>query len=129
MGPYTLSFILITPSSSLTGQKSLVSSIVGGICSLGSPNYQNAQVPSSADNTPEGSPSKVSQDQAHNAEQIQQDQAQDTEQVQQIVPYQANQNVAEANYKDPDVIAHLQAAYAAGLVTAEELDFYQAGGN
>ena len=94
---------------------------------MGSPNYQNAQVPSSADNTPEGSPSKASQDQ--DAEQVQQDQAQDTEQVQQIVPYQANQNVAEANYNDPDVIAHLQAAYAAGLVTAEELDFYQAGGN
>ena len=71
---------------------------------------------------------KVPQDQAHDAEQVQQDQAQDTEQAQQIVPYQANQNVAEANYDDPDVIASLQAAYAAGLVSAEELDFYQAGG-
>ena len=42
---------------------------------------------------------------------------------------QPDQNVVEANYDDPDVIASLQAAYAAGLVSAEELDFYQAGGN
>ena len=73
---------------------------------------------SSTDNTPEGSPTKTPQDQA-----------QDTEQSQQIVPYQANQNLAEANYDDPDVIASLQAAYAAGLVSAEDLDFYQAGDN